>query len=99
MRLSMRFALAAALAATAAGHGAVTYPKPRNAVDFDSPVSAPGAAPGPWCCSRADPLFARKPWNGPVPRPVPFEWFCAFPLAGSTEWHNISAANAQACFW
>jgi len=40
------------------------------------------------------------PWNGTVPDyPLPFEFWCAKPMAGSTDPRNLTGSNGQACFW
>lgn len=68
---------AAALAGAAAGHGAVSFPRPRQAIDGNV-----------------------APWNGTVPAyPIPFMFWCATPDAGSTQPHNLTGVNGQACFW
>lgn len=39
------------------------------------------------------------PWNGTVPFPVPFEFWCASPSASSSQPRNLTGSNGQACFW
>lgn len=40
------------------------------------------------------------PWNGTVPFPVPFDWWCATPSADAVgQQYNLTGSNGQACFW
>ena len=60
------------------GHGAVSHPKPRNAIDGTI-----------------------APWNGTVPEPMPFMFWCTVPSAeaAGTDPRNVTGSNGQACFW
>ena len=81
-----RAAVALALPALAAGHGAVTIPPPRNALDADLP---------PWNGPVPSPI----PFGEGATRS---DFWCASPsasAAGGASALNLTGQSGQACYW